>query len=205
MRLEPFTLTGRHVRLEPVSHDHVDDLVEAATADRSSFGYTMVPADRPAMVDYVDALGADAAAGVAVPFAQRRLDDGRVVGCTRFMSIAWWSVHDAPVEVEVGGTWLATSAQRSAINTEAKLLLLTHAFETWRVHRVAICTDARNTRSRVAIERLGATFEGILRSHRASMGDQVRTGVPRDTAMHSIIAAEWPAIRVGLEERLRDR
>ena len=103
-----------------------------------------------------------------MPFAQRRMSDLRVVGCTCYLEIRYWTGGDLPDEVEVGGTWLAASAQRTAINTEAKLLLLTQAFEAWEVRRLAIYTDARNTQSREAIVRLGATFEGVLRNHRAS-------------------------------------
>jgi RimJ/RimL family protein N-acetyltransferase len=116
------------------------------------------------------------------------------------MELRHWRKRPAPDEVEIGGTWLASTAQRTAINTEAKLLLLTHAFERWEVWRVAICTDAQNRRSRDAIERLGAQFEGILRSHRLlNQPGQTR---PRDTAIYSIIGAEWPAVRAGLVARL---
>ena len=111
--------------------------------------------------------------------------------------------RNSPAEVEIGGTWLAADAQRTALNTEAKLLLLTHAFEMWEVHRVAICTASDNERSRRAIERLGASFEGILRNHRALIGDAVTTpGLPRDSALYSIIDREWPTIRARLTERL---
>ena len=117
------------------------------------------------------------------------------------MSPAWPLGRRDPDEVEVGGTWLAADAQRSPINTEAKLLLLTNAFEAWEVRSVAICTDARNDRSRRAIERLGATFEGVLRQHRASTAAG-EAGTLRDTAVYAIIAAEWPGIKdVGLRDR----
>jgi N-acetyltransferase len=203
MRLEPFTLEGTHVRLEPLSHDHVDELVAAANVDRSTYGWTAVPSDRAGMSAYVDALLRDRDSDSAMPFAQRRVADGRAIGCTRLMNLTWWSGHDLPVEVEIGGTWLGADAQRTPLNTEAKLLLLTHAFETWRVHRVAICTDERNERSRRAIERLGAAFEGVLRNHRAQMGDDVDVvGAPRNTAVYSIVPAEWPEIRRRLRERL---
>jgi RimJ/RimL family protein N-acetyltransferase len=107
--------------------------------------------------------------------------------------------------VEIGGTWLAADAQRSPINTEAKLLLLTHAFDVFGVFRVAIATDARNERSRAAIERLGARLEGIMRNHRPNAGPLTEPGHPRNTAMHSIIDDEWPAVRAGLKEQLRVR
>ena len=202
MRVRPFLLTGHHVRLEPLGVEHVPALVSAADADRSTFGFTLVPGDEPAMVRYVEGLLADAAADTAVPFAQCDAATGAPLGCTRFLNVVWWPGRDTPAEVEIGGTWLATHAQRTPVNTEAKLLLLAHAFDEWEVHRVAICTDARNERSRRAIERLGATFEGILRRHRASQGHAVEAGTPRDTAAYSIVREEWPAVRSGLRARL---
>ena len=203
MRLEPFSLTGRHVRLEPLSPDHVDDLAAAGSADRSTFGFTPVPDDREAAAAYVQWLLDDAARDTVVPFAQRRLRDDTVVGCTRFLNVTWWPDRRWPVEVEIGGTWLATDAQRTLLNTEAKLLLLSHAFDSLGVFRVAICTAAGNTQSRTAIERLGATFEGILRNHRPSAGALGTPGLPRDTAAYSIIDTEWPTVRTRLQERLR--
>ena len=202
MRLEPFSLGGPHVRLEPLALEHAAELTVAATADRSTYGWTAVPADEPAMHTYIAALLADAAADSVVPFVQRRLADGALVGCTRFLDLKWWAGRSVPAEAEIGGTWLAASAQRTPINTEAKLLLLTHAFESWQVERLAICTDARNERSRAAIERLGATFEGVLRNHRQQAGHHTTPGAPRNTAVYSIIPTEWPSIKQRLEERL---
>ena len=202
MRLEPFTLTGRHVSLEPLSPEHVPALLEAATLDRSTYGFTQVPADAVSMAAYVDTLRHDALHDTAVPFVQRRLADGRIVGCTRYLNVTWWSGTPSPVEVEIGGTWLSGDAQRTPLNSEAKLLLLEQAFDRWGVHRVAICTDARNERSRVAIERLGARFEGILRRHRQVMGGEAPPGTPRDSAMYSIIREEWAEVRTRLESRL---
>jgi RimJ/RimL family protein N-acetyltransferase len=202
MRLELFTLTGTHVQLEPLTRAHAPALLAAGNRDRSSYGYTPVPADAAAMDAYIDWLLADAERDLVVPFVQRRLADDTPVGCTRFLNVAWYAGRDAPAEVEIGGTWLAADAQRSAINTEAKLLLLSKAFEEWGVFRVAICTDARNERSRVAIERLGAQLDGILRQHRANSGHLTEPGKARDTAAYSIIPAEWPAIRQRLQERL---
>lgn len=202
MRLEPFTLTGTHVQLESLSRDHATELLAAGNQDRSTFGYTPVPADEAQMNGYLDWLLSDAERDTVVPFAQRRLADGAAVGCTRFLNVTWYAGRDTPAEVEIGGTWLAVDAQRSPINTEAKLLLLTQAFEKWEVFRVAICTDALNQRSRDAIVRLGATFEGILRQHRPSMGHLTEPGSARDTAAYSILPAEWPAIRARLKARL---
>lgn len=195
------TLTGTHVQLEPLSLDHVHQLVVAANEDRSSYRWTPVPETVGAMTSYVSALLADAEANRVIPFAQRRLSDLRVIGCTRYLEIRYWTGRDVPDEVEIGGTWLAASAQRTAINTEAKLLLMTQAFETWNVRRLAIYTDARNTQSRDAIVRIGATFEGILRNNRASaVAGEI--GMTRNTAAHSIIDSEWPVVRAGLRHRL---
>jgi RimJ/RimL family protein N-acetyltransferase len=157
-----------------------------------------VPDGSDEATDYVHWLLDDAAHGRAAPFVQRRVDDGVVVGCTRFLNPLWPLGRVDPDEVEIGGTWLSSTAQRTPINSEAKLLLLAHAFDTWNVQRVAICTDARNDQSRRAIERLGATFEGVMRRHRRSTrpGDDATL---RDTATYSIIVDEWPAI----EARLR--
>jgi len=198
-RLALERLIGRHVILEPMRHDHVDDLAAATGGDRSSFAYTRVPDGVDETAVYVDWLLSDAADGVAGPFVQRRASDGRVVGCTRYLSPAWPLDRDVPDEVEIGGTWLCADAQRSAINTDAKLLLLTHAFDRWAVQRVAICTDARNRRSRAAIERLGARFEGVLRRHRASTvaGETDRL---RDSALYAVTVDDWPSVR----ERLLD-
>ncbi len=202
MRIEPFTLAGRHVRLEPLRAEHAPALVAAAAADRGSYGYTAVPDSVEAMEAYIAGLLDDAGRDTVVPFVQVRVDDGTPVGCTRFMNLVWWPGHPSPREVEIGGTWLAADAQRTTLNTEAKLLLLSHAFEEWQVGRVAICTDARNDRSRRAIERIGATLEGVLRNHRPSAGHHTTAGTLRDTAVYSIIDSEWPAVRAQLQQRL---
>ncbi len=204
MRLEPLTLRGSSVQLEPLTDMHASALFEAAT-DRSTFGFTLVPDDLSSMQAYIAGLLGDASNDVAVPFAHRRLADGVVVGCTRYLNVTWWPHRDTPVEVEIGGTWLATDAQRSSVNSEAKLLLLGHAFDSWHVERVALCTDARNDRSRRAIERLGATFEGTLRNHRPAAGHASTLGTTRDTAAYSIISPEWPAIRERLSAELQRR
>jgi RimJ/RimL family protein N-acetyltransferase len=201
--LDRVTLTGTHVQLEPLSLDHVGGLVTAANVDRSTYDYTDVPADPEAMRIYIEKLLADHAAGTVLPFAQRRLDTGALFGCTRLLDIRWWRGRRDPDEVEIGGTWLASSAQRTPLNTEAKLLLLSYAFEQLGVWRVAICTDARNERSRTAILRLGASFEGILRNHRLRYNTDPLE--PRDTAIFSVIPTEWPAIKARLETMLHAR
>ena len=202
MRIESFTLEGTHVRLAPLSLTHAPQLTAAANRERSTYGFTAVPATEQAMEAYIGGLLADAERDQVVPFAQVRVADGAAVGCTRFMYVVWWAGRDTPAEVEIGGTWLAADAQRSSLNTEAKLLLLRHAFEVWGVFRVAICTDARNERSRTAIERIGGRFEGVLRNHRPLAGDGVPSGRPRDTAAYSIIDTEWPEVRAKLQARL---
>jgi len=195
------TLIGRYVVLESLAIEHVDAIVLAGSGDRSTFSYTQVPDGRDEASDYVTWLLDDAAHDRAGPFVQRRVDDATVVGCTRFLNPEWPLGRDHPDEVEIGGTWLSSSAQRTAINTEAKLLLLTHAFEVWNVQRVAVCTDARNEQSRRAIERLGAQFEGVFRRHRRSThtGDGIRL---RDTAAYAITIDDWPHVRALLTGHL---
>ena len=198
--LRPTTLTGRHVILAPLSPDHVDGLVEAASFDRSTYGLTLVPDGRAAMTAYVEHLLADHADAKVLPFVQIDATNGRPVGCTRYLDPQWWSGRDEPDEVEIGGTWLAAPAQRTGINTEAKRLLLGYAFDVLAVWRVAICTDAENIQSRTAIERIGATFEGVLRCHRAKYN--APTPRARDTAVYSIVRGEWPSVRSGLDAKL---
>ena len=202
MRVAPFTLAGQYVELVPLEAEQVDGLVAAASSDRSTYAYTEVPSTPEWMADYIARLHAARDADEVVPFAQRRVADGRLVGCTRYLELRWWRGRDTPDEVEIGGTWLSADAQRSPINTEAKLLLMTNTFETWGVMRVALCTDVRNERSRRAIERLGASFEGVLRHHRLSYvtGEQ---GGPHDSAMFAVTDDDWPAVKERLVERLR--
>ena len=142
-RLAVAALAGRYVSLEPLAPDHVEAIATAGAGDRSTFGYTQVPDGTDEAAAYVEWLLDDAAHDRAAPFVQRRLDDGVIVGCTRYLNPAWPLGRADPDEVEIGGTWLSPSAQRTPINTEAKVLLLTQAFEIWNVQRVAICTDAR--------------------------------------------------------------
>lgn len=189
--------------LEPLMIEHAPTLVEAASQDRSTFGFTAVPDGIEEMLNYVRNLLGSHKASQDVPFVQRRVNSegslGEVVGCTRFMNISFplgRSVNGelVPDGVEIGGTWLAKSAQRTSINTEAKLMLMTYAFETWRVQRVAICTDERNDQSRRAIERIGGIFEGVLRSDRPSWVASEK-GNLRNTAVYSVLSAEWPQVK----------
>lgn len=206
--VERVVLAGDVVTLRPMAIDDVDALVAAASEDRATYGFTPVPDGVAAMREYVDGVLADEREGWALPFVTALTADGRVVGSTRFLDLDDWSpdrrvggpplgATGTPFTAEIGATWLAASVQRTAVNTEAKLLMLTHAFDTWGAERITFKTDARNARSRTAIERLGAQFEGIRRAHvRASDG-----GI-RDTAYYSIVRAEWPDVRKGLEVRL---
>ncbi|MBO2454525.1 GNAT family N-acetyltransferase [Actinomadura barringtoniae] len=192
-------LDGSLVRLEPLSYDHTDDLAIAAEEDRSSYAFTLVPrADE--VPGYLRAQFTRIDQGL-VPFAQVRKVDGRAVGCTAFWDPRAWPGRKDLRAVEIGFTWLGASAQGSGINAEAKLLLMTYAFETLNVARVDLKTDARNERSRNAIHALGATFEGILRSWSPSWapGEEGRL---RDSAMFSVVAAEWRAVKAALAERL---
>lgn len=199
--MEPFALDGRIVRLEPMTLDHVDGLIAAATGDRSTYGYTRVPDTPAAMADHVASLLSLRDRGEDVPFTTVAARDGRVLGATRFAWLRHFFHRPQPDAVEIGGTWLAASTQRTGANTEAKLLMLTHAFEVWRVVRVDLKTDARNARSRAAIERIGGRLDGIVRHWQPSLvpGEE---GQPRDSAMYSIVPEEWPAVQSRLVARL---
>ena len=184
-------------------------------ASMQPFGYgiskvlitDVIPDDRvKASMNSINAALRDQEAGRALPFATFARATGRVVGSTRFGNIEFWTWapgnpnqrgEDRPDAVEIGWTWLGAAAQRTAVNTEAKLLMLTHAFEEWRVHRVNFMTDSRNERSRNAILRLGARFDGILRAQRPASDGGIR-----DTAAFSIRESEWPMIRRQLQSRL---
>jgi RimJ/RimL family protein N-acetyltransferase len=199
--LEVGRLQGRLVTLDPLGEHHASGLAAAAAEDRSSYGYTSVPDGVDAMLNDVRARLAARAAGESIPFAQVRGDTGRPVGVTTYLGIRTRPGEACPFAVEIGSTWLGASAQRTGINAEAKLLLLTHAFEVWRVGRVDLKTDARNRRSRDAIAGIGATFEGVLRGWQPSLvaGEEGRL---RDSAMYSILAAEWSGVRERLQTRL---
>lgn len=191
-------LVGRYVRLEPLMRTHVDALVEACQVERTTYGFTQIPEDRAGMEHYVDDLLRDWQAGNVVPFAQLDVASERAVGVTRFMTLRYRDEGELPFAVEIGGTWLGAGAQRTGINGEAKFLLMRHAFETWGVTRVDLKTDARNARSRAAILRLGATFEGVLRRWQPSLVEG-EEGLYRDSAMFSVTKDEWPRVREHLE------
>jgi len=186
-------LLGRGVALEPLTVARVPELVLAASESRASYGFAVVPVDEPSMRAWVETALGDPR---SVPFVT--VADGRVVGSTRFAVLERWDTGAVWDGVEIGWTWLAASAQRTAVNTEAKLLMLTQAFEGWGVRRVTLKTDVRNARSRAAIVRLGAKLDGILRAHMPASDGGVR-----DSAFYSILSDEWTAVRANLEERLR--
>jgi len=198
MASETFTLQGKHIRLEPLDHRHVDGLVIASAADPSLYRWSPVPQGKAETTAYVDTALAWREAGTAVPFAIVHAEDGVIIGSTRFWNLerwAWPKGHPshgrtAPDACEIGYTWLSRSAIRTAANTEAKLLMLQYAFEVWRVLRVCFHTDSRNERSRAALERIGGKCEGVLRAHRMAADF-----IPRDSVRYSIIAAEWPAAK----------
>lgn len=189
---ESRVLEGRHVRLEPLGPQHRDDLVRAAGEDPGTFRYM----GTSIAVHGWDAWLAEALDGVAagrfVAWATVDRATGQAVGSTRFGDIS-----PADGRVEIGWTWIAPSRQRTAINTEAKLLQLTYAFDDLGATRVALKTDGRNVQSQAAIDRLGAVREGVLRRHL-----RLPDGFIRDTVYYSILAEEWPSVRARLTERL---
>lgn len=203
MKLEPVTLEGKLARLEPLSLEHVPALLEAANLERDTYGLTLVPDSLEKMQAYVQIALNGFLKGAMMPFVTVDARTNRVVGSTRFLNIEFWPwpsgaalerTDGTPDVVEIGSTWLAQDAQRSGINTEAKRLMLEFAFSVWKVRCVRLKTDARNTRSRNAILRLGANFDGILRTHMPASDSTVR-----DSAYYSILESEWPDVKSRLE------
>jgi N-acetyltransferase len=204
-----FTLEGALVRLEPMQFDHAEELLAAANEDRSTFDFTWVPTDRAATTEYIERAIALRRDGEQVPFVTWSRREERIVGSTRFYELTPWDWSFLPPRVAaehqrddpdvacIGYTWLAPSAQRSGINTEAKLLMMSHAFECWGVRVVRLLTDARNTRSRAAIARLGCTLDGVIRADRPGAD-----GTVRDSAVFSMLAEEWPSHRARLVGQL---
>lgn len=192
MIVEPVTLDGRHVRLEPLSLDHLDALC-AVGLDPDL--WTWIPSQlrtRDDMQKYVETALSERAAGRALPFVTIERETGTVVGSTRFAAI-----DPSNRRVEIGWTWIGRPWQRTFVNTEAKLLMLTHAFEQWGCIRVELKTDRLNERSRTAIARLGAMEEGIFRQHVITASGRLR-----DTVYFSILDTEWPVVRARLAARL---
>ena len=201
-------LCGRHVRLEPLQPRHLAGLVAASAGDPDLYRMSKVPVGDAEVDKAIEVASAARRAGTAAPFAVIRLADEVVIGSTRLFDLDWWAWppghprhgHDGPDTCEIGHTWLTKSAIRTGANTEMKRLMLTFAFETWDVQSVCFHTDARNERSRRALGRIGARYEGILRAHRLAADDQ-----PRNSARFSITATDWPAVRAHLDELSQDR
>jgi RimJ/RimL family protein N-acetyltransferase len=201
--MEDVVLAGRYIRLEPLNHRHVDGLVAASATDPDLYQWSPVPQGKAEAASYIETALAWRDAGTAVPFAIVRMRDDAVIGSTRFFNLERWLWPSGHPRIglldgcEIGHTWLSRPAVRTAANTEAKLLMLTHAFETWDLFRVCFHTDVRNQRSRAALERIGAKFEGILRAHRIAADF-----VARDSARFSIVAGEWPDVKKRLRKLL---
>ncbi|MEV5971335.1 GNAT family protein [Streptomyces sp. NPDC051921] len=209
----PVVLTGRTVRLEPLAMRHAEGIAWAGAMDRAAYAYTSVPHGLDASCDYIARALAEQAQGRVLPFALVHPQTGRVLGSTRFLELDYWRgpvvwppvtgvpygdpLTSVPDAAEIGNTWISGEARGTGVNTEAKYLMLRHAFETWGVRRISMRADARNTRSRVAIERLGATCEGVRRAHSRGLD-----GIVRDTAFYSILDEEWSAVRGIIELRL---
>jgi RimJ/RimL family protein N-acetyltransferase len=206
MGTNAFRLPGQHICLEPLDHRHIDGLVKASASDPALYQWSPVPQGKAQATAYIDTALSWRDAGTAVPFAIVNVNDGAVIGSTRFWNLERWSWpqghvrhgRKSPDACEIGYTWFTRSAIRTAANTEAKLLMLTHAFETWEVLRVCFHTDARNQRSRAALERIAGKFEGILRAHRMAANF-----TPRDSVRYSIIAAEWQEVKERLTRLLQ--
>jgi RimJ/RimL family protein N-acetyltransferase len=203
--MQTFTLHGKAIRLEPLQPSHADALAAASAVDPSLYRWSPVPQGAEAAAKYIAKAISWRDGGTAFPFAIVRVADGSVIGSTRFWNIEHWAWPEGharhgrilPDACEIGYTWLTKSAIRTAANTEAKLLMLTHAFEAWGVLRVCLHTDARNVRSQKAIERVGGKREGILRAHRMAADF-----TPRDSVRYSILASEWPGVKARLSPLL---
>lgn len=204
----PARLSGQHIRLESLEHRHGPGLVAAAAADPSLYRWSPVPQGEPEVRAYIDTALAWKEAGTAGPLVVVRIADEAVVGSTRFWNLEYWPwplghpLHGRrnPDVGEIGYSWLTRSAVRTAANTEMKQLMLTYAFEEWGVECICFHTDIRNTRSRDALERIGAKFEGVLRAHRMAADHTFR-----DSARFSILASDWPSARLRLEELAQRR
>ena len=206
-RVPPIVLQGRYVRLEPLSSSHIPGLFAAASGPRETFGFSFIPADLPGMERYVANALKIQSRGECIALTVIDLASAAIKGATRFGNFEFWDWppespyqhgENLPDALEIGWTWYAADAQRTGLNTEAKLLMLTHAFEVWQVHRVRFMTDARNKRSRNAILRLGAQPDGVLRGHMVGAG-----GTLRDSAFYSILDNEWGPVKTRLQSLLR--
>ena len=195
--IEPVTLAGRVVRLEPLRPEHAEAMWEVAK-DSMEDTFRWIPYPMHALEDFsrlIHSVLEEQNRGQSLPFTTIEQSSGRVIGSTRFMSIDL-----ANRKVEIGSTWIAPAWQRTAVNTEAKYLMLRHAFENWSCLRVELKTDALNHKSRNAILRIGAKEEGTLRKHMVTS-----TGRVRDSVYFSILDTEWPAVKLRLEEKLNHK
>ena len=192
METSSVTLEGQQVRLEPLSLAHEEALIAAAGDGKLWNSTVTIVPTRATMAAYIEAALEGQAQGSELPFVIVRKVSGEVVGTTRFYEIV-----PADRRVAIGYTWLSASAQRTAVNTESKLLLLTHAFDHWQCLRVELLTDLLNQQSRAAILRLGAKEEGTLRSHMIMPNGRIR-----DSVVFSIISEEWPEVKARLAARL---
>ena len=201
--IQPAVLQGQTVALRPLAIGDAAAIASAASESRERFSYIRVPDGVEEAQRYIEVALADREAGRRLPFVIAW--NSRVVGSTSYLDLQRWrwpagsslQRTDRPDAVEIGSTWLAASAQRTRCNTEAKYLLLAHAFDVWQVHRVSLRTDERNTASRRAIERLGAMFEGVRRADLPAPDGSVR-----NSAYYSILRAEWSGVRKKLEDAL---
>jgi RimJ/RimL family protein N-acetyltransferase len=195
MEISPVTLEGEHTRLEPLTLAHQEALV-AAAADGELWNsvVTLVPS-RETVAEYLGEALTGQRQGTELPFVIIQKATSRVVGTTRF-----YEIQSLQKKAAIGYTWVAASAQRTAVNTEAKLLLLTHAFEHWRCNRIEFITDVLNQQSRAAILRLGAKEEGTLRNHLIMPNGRVR-----DSVCFSIIIEEWPEVKTELLNKLKQK
>jgi RimJ/RimL family protein N-acetyltransferase len=204
--LRQVQLEGKYVTLVPLNMSHAQALADVANVSRDSYNLTSVPHDLETAKAYIHRALELYKNRTALPFAIVETLVGKVVGTTRFMNIEFWEYPDehylkreyyTPHVVEIGATWLGAAYQRTGINTDAKICMLKYAFEEWHALRVQFKTDARNVRSRANIERVGARFDGIIRSHMPSYDGGVR-----DSAFYSITYAEWPDVKKRLEAKL---
>jgi RimJ/RimL family protein N-acetyltransferase len=190
--IEPITLKGQHATLEPIGPEHVRGLKKAvADGELWKLWFTTIPAPEE-VAEFIEQLLSERAQGKSLAFAVRDNKSGELAGSTRYLNI-----DAANRRLEIGGTWYAARAQRTGVNTECKLLLLTHAFETLNCIAVEFRTDWLNGRSQAAIERLGAKRDGVLRNHRIMPDGRIR-----DTVCYSIIANEWPGVKINLRHKL---
>jgi len=195
MRVEPVTLQGRVVRLEPMTREHIPSLCQVGLDQEIWHWYVLPVRNSEEMAGVVETALKEQAAGVTLPFVTVEVASGRVVGSTRYVNID--ATHH---RLEIGWTWLAQPWRRTAINTEAKYLLLRHAFEKLHCIRVELKTDSLNERSRTAILRIGAREEGTFRNHMITESGRLRHSV-----YYSVIEAEWPSVKERLERLLTEQ